>query len=188
MQLTNSTTHYGAITRFLHWSVFLLLVHQYLGANLMTRIESGKTLFWLTQNSYYHGHKSIGLAVLVLVVLRFAWRKLTPLPDWAPTLTPAERTISHWNENLLYGCLLLMPVSGYLFVMAGDYGIKLFGGYDLPNPIGKQEGLAILARIVHIVIGYVTVIVVAWHVGLGLKHQIFDRDRFLDRMLPFVRR
>ena len=81
-----------------------------------------------------------------------------------------------------------MPVSGYLFVMAGDYGIKLFGWHELPNPIGKQEGLALVARIVHIVMGYVTVIVVAWHVGLGLKHQIFDRDRFLDRMLPFVRR
>lgn len=188
MQLTNSTTHYGAITRFLHWSVFLLLVYQYLGANLMTRIGSGKTLFWLTQNSYYNGHKSIGLVVLALVALRFAWRKLTPLPDWAPTLTPAERTISHWNEMLLYGCLILMPVSGYLFVMAGDYGIKLFGWHDLPNPIGKQEGLAIFARIVHIVISYVTVIIVAWHVGLGLKHQIFDRDRFLDRMLPFIRR
>ena len=187
MPLTNSPTHYGAISRFLHWTVFLLLVYQYVGANLMTRVGSGKTLFWLSQGSYYNWHKSIGLVLLALMVARFAWRRLTPLPDWAPTLTPTERTISHWNELLLYGCVTLMAVSGYVFVMAGDYGVKLFSVYDLPNPIGKIEWLAALARIVHIVTGYATVVVLAWHVGLGLKHQLFDRDRLLDRMLPFVR-
>ena len=96
----------------------------------------------MNQDDYYNWHKSIGLVLLALVVLRIAWRKLTALPDWAPTLTPAERTISHWNETLLYTCMFLMPVSGYLFVMAGDYGVRLFGRYDLPNPIGKQEWLA----------------------------------------------
>lgn len=47
MPLLNSATHYGAITRFLHWAVFLLVAYQYLGANIMTRIASGKTVFWL---------------------------------------------------------------------------------------------------------------------------------------------
>lgn len=188
MPLLNSAERYGAVTRFLHWVIFLLFIYQYVGANLMTRIGTGKTLFWLTQGDYYHWHKSIGLVALVLAASRWMWRKLTPLPDWAPTLTPAERTISHWNETLLYGCMMLMPISGYLFVMAGDYGIKLFGWHDLPNFIGKQEGLAVFARVAHIVIAYATVVIVAWHVGLGLKHHCFDRDRFLDRMLPFVRR
>ena len=188
MPLHNSATHYGAVTKFLHWAVFLLFAYQYLGANIMTRIASGKTVFWLTQDDYYNWHKSVGLVLLALVVLRIAWRKLTALPDWAPTLTPAERAISHWNETLLYTCMFLMPVSGYLFVMAGDYGIRLFGRYDLPNPIGKQEWLAAFSRVVHIVTSYAIVIVAAWHVGLGLKHHIFDRDGFLYRMLPFVRR
>ena len=188
MPLLGSATHYGSITRFLHWAVFLLFAFQYLGANFMTRIASGKTLFWMTQNDYYDWHKSIGLVLLTLAVLRIAWRRLTPLPDWAPTLTPAERAISHWNETLLYVCMFLMPVSGYLYVMAGDYGIKLFGWYDLPNPIGKQEWLAAVARVIHIVTSYAVVVIVAWHVGLGLKHHIFDRDGFLYRMLPFTRR
>jgi cytochrome b561 len=188
MPLLNSPTHYGAMTRFLHWAVFLLFVYQYLGANLMTRIGSNQTLFGITQGGYYNWHKSIGLVVLALALLRLAWRKLTPLPDWAPTLAPAERAISHWNETLLYGGMILLPISGYLFVMAGGYGIKLFGWQDLPDPIGKREGLAAVARVAHVVLAYATVVVVAWHVGLGLKHQIFDRDRFLNRMLPFGRR
>ncbi|MEZ5601580.1 MAG: cytochrome b/b6 domain-containing protein [Candidatus Competibacteraceae bacterium] len=109
------------------------------------------------------------------------------LPDWAPTLSPAERAISHRNEMLLYSCMFLLPISGYLFVMAGGYGIKLFGVYMLPDPIGKQAWLAALARLLHILAGYAAVVFIAWHVGLGLKHHLFDRDRFLYRMLPFRR-
>ena len=187
MPLHNSATHYGAVTRFLHWAVFLLFVHQYLSGNFMVRLETGHTLFGLTQNNYYDWHKSIGVVLLMLAVARLIWRKSTPLPDWAPTLTPHERTISHWNETLLYVCMILMPVSGYLFVMAADYGIKLFGMHDLVNPIGKKAWLADIARVVHIVISYAIVVIASWHVGLGLKHHIFDRDGFLKRMLPFVR-
>jgi cytochrome b561 len=187
MPLLNTATHYGAVTRFFHWAVFLLFAYQYVGANIMTRIAQGKTVFGLNQDQYYNWHKSIGLVLLALVVLRVAWRKLTRLPDWAPTLTPAERTLSHWNETLLYTCMFLMPVSGYLFVMAGGYGVMLFGTYNLPNPIGKQEGLAAVARVVHITTAYALVIIAGSHVGLGLKHHLCDRDGFLRRMLPFVR-
>ena len=185
MALLNSATHYGTVTRFFHWAVFLLFAFQYLGANIMTRIAQGKTVFALTQDDYYNWHKSIGLILFALVVLRVAWRKLTSLPDWAPTLSPAERQLSSWNETLLYTCMFLMPVSGYLYVMEGDYGIRLFGLFELPRPIGKVEWLAATARVVHIVTAYVLVIVAGSHVGLGLKHHIFDRDGFLHRMLPF---
>ena len=185
MPLLNSTTHYGTITRFFHWAVFLLFAYQYVVANIMTRIEPNKTVLGLGQDVYYNWHKSIGLVLLALVVLRVAWRKLTSLPDWHPGLTPAERSLSSWNETLLYTCMFLMPVSGYLFVMAGDYGVRLFGRFDLPNPIGKVEWLASTARVVHLVTSYAIVIIAGSHVGLGLKRHIFDRDGFLHRMLPF---
>ncbi|MBK8510066.1 MAG: cytochrome b [Candidatus Competibacteraceae bacterium] len=185
--LKNSATQYGTVARFLHWAVFLLFVFQYVSANIMTNLARDKTLFGLTQGHYYDWHKSIGLTVLGLAVLRWLWRKMTQLPDWAPTLSQAERVISHRNEMLLYGCMVLLPVSGYVFVMAGGFGVKLFGLHPLPNPIGKQESLAALALVTHIVLGYAAVVFIAWHVGLGLKHHLFDQDRFLNRMLPFKR-
>lgn len=187
MPFRNSATQYGAVTRFLHWAAFLLFVWQYVSANIMIHLGRDSTLFGLNQGHYYDWHKSIGLVLLLLALLRIIWRKTTPLPDWAPTLSPTERIISHRNETLLYGCMFLLPISGYLFVMAGDYGIKLFGAYRLPNPIGKQDWLATTALVVHIVTSYATVVFIAWHVGLGLKHHCFDRDRFLNRMLPFTR-
>ena len=178
--LKNSANHYGSVSRFLHWSVFLLFICQYVGASIMTHLARDKTLFGLSQGDYYNWHKSFGLMLLALALLRLIWRKTTPLPDWAPTLSEAERTISHRNETLLYWCMFLLPISGYLFVMAGGFGIKLFGFHDLPNP-------ATLALVVHIVVSYAAVVFIAWHVGLGLKHHLFDRDGFLNRMLPFTR-
>lgn len=187
MPLKNSATAYGAVTRWLHWTVFVLFVWQYLSANIMTHVARDKTLLGLSQGDYYNWHKSIGLMLLALALLRLLWRMATPLPDWAPTLSETERAISHRTERLLYGCMLLLPLSGYLFVMAGGFGVKLFGLYDLPNPIAKQEVWATLALIVHVVTSYAAIVFIAWHVGLGLKHHLFDKDRFLNRMLPFNR-
>lgn len=187
MPLKNSATHYGSVTRFLHWAMVTLWVWQYLSAAIMTHLARDKTLLGLTQGDYYNWHKSIGLLLLLLAALRFLWRTTTPLPDWVPTLSPAEQAISHRTEMWLYGCMFLLPLTGYLFVMAGGFGVKLFGLYDLPNPIGKQGGLATAMLAAHIVVSYAAVVFIAWHVGLGLKHHLYDRDGFLNRMLPFRR-
>ena len=187
MALLNTGDGYGSLTKVCHWLVVVLFAFQFAAANVMLRLDDGGAFLGLSQDVYYNWHKSIGLVLLTLVVLRIAWRKLTPLPDWAPTLTPAERSLSHWNETLLYWCMFLMPVTGFLYVMAGDYGIMLFGRYALPNPIGKVEWLAAIARVVHIVTSYVIVIIVGSHVSLGLKHHLFDRDGFLYRMMPFAK-
>ncbi len=185
MPLKNSTTHYGSVSRFLHWATFILFVWQYLSAAIMTHLARDQTLLSLGQGDYYNWHKSVGLMLLVIALGRLIWRKITPLPDWAPTLNPAERAFSHWNEMGLYGCLFLLPISGYLFVMAGGFGIKLFGLVDLPNPIGKHAGLATTMMTMHILLGYVTVVLIGWHTGLGIRHHFFDKDGFLHRMLPF---
>lgn len=187
MPLKNSTTHYGSVTRFLHWTIFILFVWQYLSAAIMTHVGRDNTLLGLTQGNYYDWHKSMGLILLILAIVRLVWRKNTPLPDWAPTLSPAEQVISHRNELRLYWCMFLLPISGYLFVMAGGFGIKLFSLYPLPNPIGKLPWLATAALTVHVVMSYAAMVFIAWHAGLGLKHHCYDRDGFLNRMLPFRR-
>ena len=135
MALKNSATCYGSVSRFLHWSVVTLFAFQYLSAAIMTHLARDKTLLGLSQGDLYNWHKSIGLVLLTLALARLIWRKATPLPDWAPVLSKTERAISHRNETLLYGCMFLLPLSGYLFVMAGNFGVKLFGLVNLPNPM-----------------------------------------------------
>jgi cytochrome b561 len=62
--------------------------------------------------------------------------------------------------------------------------VHLFGVWRLPNPIGKWEELAFIAKWVHIISGYVLLAAIIGHVGLVLRHQLFLKDGLLMRMLP----
>jgi len=185
MPLKNTSTRYGSVTRFFHWSIFALFVYQFLGANIMTRLGRDATAFGMDGNFYYNWHKSIGLVLLVLAIARFIWRKTTPLPRWDPSLTKPERAISARLETWLYVLMFALPLSGFLYVMAGGYGIKLFGLLDLPNPIGKQPAWSGLVWTLHVVLAYAALIVIAWHVGLGIKKHVFEKSGLMNRMLPF---
>ena len=188
MPLRNSANRYGSVTKSLHWSVFLLLLLQYIGANLMTRIGRDTTLLGIGQDFLYDWHKTLGLVLLVLLLGRFAWRSATPLPDWSPMLSEPERQLSSRLERFMYALLVALPLSGYLFVMAGDYGVRLFGSLHLHNPIGKQPALAGTSLFLHVLLAYAALIVVSWHVGHVLKKHCYDGGRYLQRMVPHRRR
>ena len=136
MQLKNSSKRYGAVTKLFHWLVFFGFVFQYFVAAIMTRIAQADSFWGFTQGMLYNWHKSIGIIIFGIVIGRYLWRRLTWLPDWAPTLTAGERTAVHWIERILYQGMFVQPISGYIFVMAGGYGVNFFGVYHLPNPIG----------------------------------------------------
>ncbi|MBX2996916.1 MAG: cytochrome b [Caldilineaceae bacterium] len=187
MRWKNTSTHYGAVTKMFHWLVFLIFANQYIVAFAMLGIEQHETaLGGFRQGTLYNWHKSIGLIALLVILFRYTWRKTTRLPNWAETLTRTERRIIHWYERILYIAMFIMPISGYLYVMAGNYGVHFFSRVHLPNPIPQSEILAALARWTHIGTAWLILIVLAVHVGLVLKHQLIQRDGLLRRMLPFV--
>ena len=184
MGLLNTKDGYGALTKVLHWLVVVLFAFQFAAASTMQRLGPTETALGLTQATVYNWHKSIGLVALAVALLRLLARKSGQLPDWAPALSARERSFVHHAERLLYTAMLLMPVSGFLYVMAGGYGVKLFGVVDLANPIGEREWLATAAKWTHIVSSYVLLLTLAGHAGLVLRHQLVLKDRLLHRMLP----
>ena len=125
--LTNTSNRYGTVTKVLHWTVFLLLLNQFVVAGLMLTTEEWETTAGFTQAALYEWHKSVGIVVFAVVCVRYIWRKLTPLPDWAPNLSAGERRAIHVVERVLYACLFVMPVSGFVFVMAGNFPVNFFG-------------------------------------------------------------
>ncbi|MGE0312590.1 MAG: cytochrome b [Lautropia sp.] len=183
--MLNSPHRFGTVARAFHWTVFLLFAAQYVGGILMSRVARNDTVLGWTQGTWYEWHKSIGLVVLLLTVARLSWRLATPMPDWSPVLEEGERRMSAWLERLLYLALLVAPLSGFVFVMAGGYGIKLFDGPPLPNPIGKVAWLEGPAHAVHLVSVWLAMILAAWHVGHVLKKHFVDQLPLLSRMLPF---
>lgn len=184
MALKNTQDGYGAFTKLFHWIVVILFALQYIGGNIMTRVGRGETVMGLTQGNYYDWHKSLGLVALAIAILRLANRYMGRLPDWAPTLSKGEQKFIHRDEQILYLAMFLMPISGYFYVMAGGFGVQLFGIWKLDNPIGKIAWLAFTTKWIHIVAGWLLLAGIVGHVFIVLRHQFVLKDGLLKRMLP----
>jgi cytochrome b561 len=184
--MKNSDCRYGSVSKFLHWTVFFLILNQFIAAAAMMNTPDGETTAGFTQGGLYEWHKSIGLVVLMLAIVRVIWRRTTPLPDWAPNLGDGEKRAIEWTERLLYLCMFLMPLSGFIFVMAGNYGVKFFGRWPLPNIVGAHDGLASVAEWSHWSGVWLLVAALLMHWGIAIRHQWIHRDRYVHRMLPFT--
>lgn len=184
MSLFNSGRGYGGLTKFLHWSIALLFALQYVSATIMVRTAGDATALGLSQSTFYNWHKSLGLVALAMTVVRLANRRVGELPPWAPTLSTLEQAVVHRAEQLLYAAMLIMPVSGFVYVMAGGYGVRLFGVVDLVDPIGASPLLASAARWTHAASAILLLLPLGVHLGIVVSHHVILKDGLITRMLP----
>ncbi|MEM9431583.1 MAG: cytochrome b [Pseudomonadota bacterium] len=184
MGVFNSSHSYGGLTKLCHWAMVLVFAFQYVGAAIMTNIDWGARFLGLPQSFYYDWHKSVGLVALVIAIVRLSNRSVGRLPDWAPTITTFEQKLVHRMEQLLYLSMFLMPITGYLYVMSGGFGVLFFGVWKLPNPIGKWEAMMLVTKWSHIICSFVLLGAIIGHIGLVVRHQFVIKDNLLRRMLP----
>lgn len=183
MALTNSAHGYGTLTKFLHWSIVVLFTMQFAGGHIMTAIGFNSSFAGIGTNDYYNWHKSLGLVALVIAVIRIINRQLGQLPPWAPTLSKGEQKFIHRAEQLFYLAMFVMPVTGWLYVMWGHYGVNLFGVWEMPRPLPKDNTLRDVAKWAHIGAGWILLAFIIGHIGLVLRHQLVKKDGLLKRML-----
>lgn len=184
MSWLNTNEYYGSFTKFFHWIVVILFAFQFAAGYTMLSLGKGETALGFSGGAWFSWHKSVGLIVLAFAIFRLANRTFTTLPDWAPGLSETERKMIPKYEKLLYLVMFFMPISGYIYVMAGGYGVNFFGLGKLPNPIGKIEEIKIVAKWAHIVCSYVVLGVLAIHLFVVFRHQFVKKDGLLNRMLP----
>jgi cytochrome b561 len=136
---------------------------------------------------WYLWHKSIGATVFGLTSLRLAWRALRahPAPVAMPEWQRRAAVVSHW---MLYGLLLVIPLSGWLYSSATGVQVVYLGIFPLPNLVPKDKALGDVLRLVHVGLNVLLLAVVCLHVVAALKHHFHDRDEVLARMLPLVKR
>ena len=138
-------------------------------------------------------HKSFGLTVLGLVLVRILWRLTHPAPPLPVTYQRAERVAAHVAHVLLYGLILLLPVSGWLhdsaFKDAAAHPLRLFWiipwfriGAIQDLPAAPKEVLHSQFFALHVWAGYALYALVALHIAGALKHQFIDRHAELQRM------
>lgn len=184
MPLLSTPQAYGGLTKAFHWATVAIFAFQLLSALLMVRMEEDGVAIGLRRDDWYNWHKTLGLVALAVAVGRIWARRAGTLPDWAPTLTEAEKRVVHRAEQLLYLAMFVMPVSGFVYTMAGGYGVELAGAVALPNPIGRWEALAEAARITHVATAILLALALAAHLAVVLRHVLLLRDGLLRRMLP----
>ena len=173
-------SRYTATAQALHWVVaalmFAVIPLAWVMVNMARTAPSREWIYTL--------HKSFGMTILLLVVIRLAWRAAHPAPPLSGSMAKWERalaTASHW---LLYVILVGMPVSGYILSASGAVGVPYFDLFSFPT-LPKNQAVNDAARWVHAAIGQWLVYgLIVLHIAATAWHAVVRRDGVLDRMLP----
>lgn len=181
MSLRSDGRQWGSAAKFFHWIVALGILGNGVWGLLMTGMTPS-----MSKINIYALHKSIGLTVLALAALRLAWRLYDGVPPDEP-MPRWQRVMAHATHVLLYGFILAMPLSGWLFNSLHGYPLQWFKLFNLPALATKNDELSHLAGEIHEWLFYVLLLVLVGHAGAALKHHFFDHDNVLRRMLPFAR-
>lgn len=180
MRIRDDVAQWGAISIGLHWLTVVLIVGLGAVGLVMTELPNSPLKI-----SVYAWHKSFGLTVLGLTLLRLAWRFASGAP--APVPMPAwQRWAAAGTHGLLYVLLLAIPLSGWLYNSAAGFPLKWFGLFSLPKLSGYDADLKHLAGEVHETLFYLLAAVVLVHAAAALKHHYLDRDETLRRMWPWL--
>lgn len=172
--------HYTATAIALHWLIALLLLGQFAFGLMLEDIPRGTP----DRGLYVNLHKSSGIVIGLLIVLRIAWRlKHTPPP--LPAGMPAwQRTVARFSHVALYLCMLALPLSGYLASNFSKHGIKLFNLVRLPPWGPDDKTLYAFFNGTHHAAALLLALFVGLHVLAVAKHMLIDRDGLLWRMWP----
>ena len=184
MPLRSTDAGWGALVRAFHWLIALLIIVQ--GVIGLVMVEMGLTpakvrLFAL--------HKSIGLTLLALVLLRIAWRLTERRPADPPAMPHWQRRAARAMHVALYLLILALPLSGWWFNSAANAPLVWFGLVDVPSLThGYAPGWKPRALLLHEALFWLLVALLVAHVGAALWHHFRQRDDVLRRMLLGPRR
>lgn len=185
---------YTRVAMALHWAVALLILANIalgLGASLLpTSILSDVNARFVIDT-----HKSIGITVLGLAIIRILWRlshRPPPLPD---AFQRWEKTTAHWTHISLYVLIFALPLSGWMHDSAWDaaaaHPMHLFGlvpwpriGFLMDLAPALKDRLHTQLGTLHTLFGYALYAVLTLHIVGALKHQWIDRHPVIGRMLP----
>jgi cytochrome b561 len=175
---SDSALHYTRTAVVLHWLIAALLLGQIAFGWFLESVPRGSPM----RGFYVNLHKSTGLTLALLILVRIAWRLLNsppPLPSFVPSW---ERFGAKWSHVALYVCMLGMPLSGYIASNFSKYGVKFFNAVMLP-PWGVEDPrVYAIFNTTHVVLSYLFVTLIVVHILAALRHAIRG-DGVVSRIL-----
>jgi cytochrome b561 len=181
MFIFNTKERYGGVAIALHWIMALGLCSLIaMGLYMVGLPEAGFDKLKITLILY---HKELGLAALLVVTIRWAWRMTNDLPALVSTLPYWQKVTARLVHLLFYGLLFALPISGLLMSSAAGIPVSAFGLFDIPDWIAPSEALFQGLIQVHRWLGYGLLVLIALHAGAALMHHFVKRDDTLKKML-----
>jgi len=172
---------YPPASKLLHWLVAAAVLTTLPVSLVMVRVAPGPT-----QDFLYNLHKSLGVLILLLMLLRLINRIVAGAPPPEPSLEPWQRTVSSAVHGLFYVLLVAMPIVGWTANSAYGAPTPFFGLFTLPKLVADNEALAKTLFMLHRWAGFVVILLAGMHIGGALFHYVVRRDQVLHRMLPRV--
>jgi cytochrome b561 len=177
------SARYSRVAILLHWVIAaLILVNLYLG---LFHESASKPV----RASMMFYHKSIGLTVLALTILRLLWRLAHRPPAYDVAMRRWEVGLARATHWTFYALLLALPLSGWLLISTGGRATSVFGLFSVPAlPISHSEDIHDTIDTIHGVLGWAMLALVLLHVAGALKHQLQGHRHIFGRMAPWAYR
>ncbi|HZW14615.1 MAG TPA: cytochrome b [Brevundimonas sp.] len=174
---------YSTVSLILHWLIAVLVVTQ-IGLIWAHEATDGPI-----SREFVNLHKSVGLSILVLTLVRLGWRIANPAIPLPLEMPRWQKLLARTNHVLFYVLLLAMPLVGWAASSAAGRDIVWFGLFNWPLlPIGGGREMAGDLMDVHETAAKLLIFLVVLHIVGALKHQFIDRDNVLHRMIPLIPR
>jgi cytochrome b561 len=169
---------FSPLSRVLHWTMAaMILTMLCIGVAMVASLANYHVLVSI--------HRPLGIAILILVVVRFVNRQLSPLPAFPATMSHAERLAAKTSEFTLYGLMFVLPLVGWGMLSAARYPIVLYGSWHLPFILPHSAMLYSVLRKAHTILAYLFFLTFVAHFGAILFHTLIVRDGLLKRMVPW---
>jgi cytochrome b561 len=169
---------FAVVSRILHWLMAAMVLAMLgIGVAMVASLADYHVLMSI--------HRPLGIAILILVVIRFANRLVNPPPPFPPTMPRMERLAATASEYAMYGLMFVLPLVGWGMLSAARYPIVLYGSLHLPFILPHDAMLYAVLRKAHTILAYLFFLMFLAHLGAILYHTLIVRDGLLKRMAPW---
>jgi len=175
--LKNTANTYGVVAKGFHWLLFLMLTFSIVAGNFLASLPKGAEKLQVAGM-----HKSFGVVLLMLIMLRLVWRLINETPRLPDETTAGEAFVAkamHWG---LYLLMFAQPLSGIMMSQAAGFPVSFFGFFEFPVFLDKNPELAKTFLTIHGTVWILLVIAVIGHAGAALHHHFIKKDNVLKQM------
>ena len=181
-----SPDRYSKIAIGFHWLIAVMIIGLIIFGILMTNPDTSNRF------ALYQLHKSFGICVLILSVLRLLWRLGHTPPALPKDMKGWEIAAAKVTHIAFYVIMIGMPLLGWAMVSSTELVIptKIFKTIPWPDIPGlpRDNAVSDIFKNLHYWIGRATIILILLHIGAALKHHFINKDNVLGRILPLLRK